>query len=951
MSFGDIHVCESQKTWAMSATSFTSPGHVDALTSGYKRSFNSIGPVAVGEFKRPASMPASALRNDRGTNATLSVARCCSIPLYPGEVAFVRTGKGLRSLGEGTNFIPIVSLSQINEMLLDNPVTPMSGARSVAANLLTTKVSKSVFGRVNSNPAAPLQYAEFDPVKMTDDLSHPLHAYALDGVVCSANDSRGGQGDRRGYTTREEAAGCNVAVGGQSPLVAVSMKGQAARMTSRVYVVLVANRVVSGAARPRRATPHSPFLTGASASAMNQSFFSTDASTTPPYGTSASSMIGTEWVFQYELVTSAELDIDPAFRKFKVESISTRTSNRVPVKMWQLGVVTDLNSGHQSLPTQFTVSVNVRPFHGVQTRAHESVDGNMLWVKLPPSRGGPRIVFFPPTKAELRNQKANYMLPANDYFRRMRGHRTCFNRGMPKNCGFTTAVTGPSAADFKLFEDRMKSMQDAFQNKMNAQLKDAKIRLKAAEAAAKAAAEAAKQLTNPTNTLGVDEKIKAVRKRVDEHDKIIEEVKASVENVRQTSLENSEGLITTVRKVNTVANEAAKLAKSVAASDASQNEGIVKVRKRVDEHGKIIEEVKASVENVRQTSLENSEGLITTVRQVNRDAEEVRGRVDEHGETIKNARLDIDRNSTRVQEAVEAANAAVEAARSAVEAARSADNLGQALAVDNDVTKKQALARTNEVNEKLGQLQESVRDNNTNGLNSLQEIQQLKTQIGVDWQQQQVKTLAVLEALRQDVNKLGPELRAEIYLLTDSMIEIKRQIEELTASGSNEKQIELTEKLDKLNGVIFGLSANKEANKEVVGELGKTLDILKVRFEALLREIEEAQETTGKTLLANVKELLEAAFSEPSATPSALEEGSEAAENAVGKLLDNGTNRTELGDTLSQYLNRMQEIEKVDGTDTDDPRKVAFEWLGKSIEEIEKLDNSIYEPVRVPAQP
>ena len=868
----------------MSATSFTSPGHVDALTSGYKRSFNSIGPVAVGEFKRPASMPASALRNDRGTNATLSVARCCSIPLYPGEVAFVRTGKGLRSLGEGTNFIPIVSLSQINEMLLDNPVTPMSGARSVAANLLTTKVSKSVFGRVNSNPAAPLQYAEFDPVKMTDDLSHPLHAYALDGVVCSANDSRGGQGDRRGYTTREEAAGCNVAVGGQSPLVAVSMKGQAARMTSRVYVVLVANRVVSGAARPRRATPHSPFLTGASASAMNQSFFSTDASTTPPYGTSASSMIGTEWVFQYELVTSAELDIDPAFRKFKVESISTRTSNRVPVKMWQLGVVTDLNSGHQSLPTQFTVSVNVRPFHGVQTRAHESVDGNMLWVKLPPSRGGPRIVFFPPTKAELRNQKANYMLPANDYFRRMRGHRTCFNRGMPKNCGFTTAVTGPSAADFKLFEDRMKSMQDAFQNKMNAQLKDAKIRLKAAEAAAKAAAEAAKQLTNPTNTLGVDEKIKAVRKRVAEHDKIIEEVRASVENVRQTSLENSEG-------------------------------------------------------------------LITTVRQVNRDAEEVRGRVDEHGETIKNARLDIDRNSTRVQEAVEAANAAVEAARSAVEAARSADNLGQALAVDNDVTKKQALARTNEVNEKLGQLQESVRDNNTNGLNSLQEIQQLKTQIGVDWQQQQVKTLAVLEALRQDVNKLGPELRAEIYLLTDSMIEIKRQIEELTASGSNEKQIELTEKLDKLNGVIFGLSANKEANKEVVGELGKTLDILKVRFEALLREIEEAQETTGKTLLANVKELLEAAFSEPSATPSALEEGSEAAENAVGKLLDNGTNRTELGDTLSQYLNRMQEIEKVDGTDTDDPRKVAFEWLGKSIEEIEKLDNSIYEPVRVPAQP
>ncbi|MDA9603542.1 hypothetical protein N9S30_00140 [bacterium] len=489
------------KDRTMSITTLTSPGHVDGLTSGYKRSFNSIGPVAVGEFKRPASLPASAIRNDRGTNATLSVARCCSIPVCPGEVAFVRTGKGLRSLGEGTNFLPVVTLSQINEMLLNNPVTPMQGTPENASNLLTKKNSKHIFG-IKKSKAVPLSYDEFDPAKITDDLSHPLHAYALDGVVCAASDARGGQGDRRGYTTREEAAGCNVAVGGQSPLVAVSMKGQAARMTSRVYVVLVANRVVSGTARPRRTTPQTPFFTGASASAaMNQSLFSTDAA--PPYGTSDSSRFGQEWVFQYELVTSAELDIDPAVRKFKVERISNNTSNRVVVKMWQLGVVTDLNSGHQSLPTQFTLNVNVRPFHGVKTQKINTVDGKQSWVKLPPSKSGPEVVFFPPSKAEQRKQNVNYILPANAYLRRMRGHRTCFDRGMPKQCGFAAAVTGPSAAEFAALQAAIAD-QNAKQAALEAALAAITAQLNAARDAAQAAAKGARASKRAADTAAND---------------------------------------------------------------------------------------------------------------------------------------------------------------------------------------------------------------------------------------------------------------------------------------------------------------------------------------------------------------------------------------------------------------------------------------------------------------
>ena len=511
----------------MSVTTLTAVGHVDGLTSGYKRSFNAIGPVASGELKRPASLPASALRNDRGTNATLPIARCTSIPVFPGEVAFVRTGKGLTKLGDGSTFLPIVTLSQINEMLLDNPVAMVGNPRSL--NLLTPKKSKRVWHRNNKGKTVPLEYSEFDPTKMTDDLSHPLHAYALDGVVCSASDARGGQGDRHGYNTREEAAGCNVAVGGRSPLVAVSMKGQAVRMTARVFVVLVANRVTRGAARPRRDTPHTPFFTGAT---MDQSsLFSTAVKNKSKKAAAAAKARTQEWVFQYELVTSAELDIEWKFRKFKVEEISNNDAIRVPVKMWQLGSVTDLNSGHQGLPTQFTITVNVRPFHGVETRKLTTVDGQKIWVKLPPGRTGPQSVFFPPERDEQRILKSNYFHSVNKHFMHKRGHRTCFDRGMAKSCGFPTSAAtsaGPSAEEFAEFQKAMQQQQAAFITKTLGQLAEAERQLAAAQASAEAANEAAQALRNSItkgDTLEqVNKRIKTVEEHVDKHETDIEYV-------------------------------------------------------------------------------------------------------------------------------------------------------------------------------------------------------------------------------------------------------------------------------------------------------------------------------------------------------------------------------------------------------------------------------------------
>jgi hypothetical protein len=713
-------------------------------------------------------------------------------------------------------------------MLLDNPVTPMQGTREDASNLLTRKDSKHIFGIKKSN-AVPLSYDEFDPAKMTDDLSHPLHAYALDGVVCSASDARGGQDDHRGYTTQEKAAGCNVAVGGQSPLVAVSMKGQAARMTSRVYVVLVANRVVSGTPRPRRTTPQTPFFTGASASAaaMNQSLFSTDAA--PPYGTSDSSRFGREWVFQYELVTSSELDIDPAVRKFKVERISNNTSNRVVVKMWQLGVVTDLNSGHQSLPTQFTLNVNVRPFLGVTTQKINTVDGKQSWVKLPPSRSGPQVVFFPPSKTEQRKQKANYMLPANAYFRRMKGHRTCFDRGMAKQCGFAAAVTGPSAAEFDAFKAAMRAAQADFKKDMIARLTAAQVRLVAAEAVAKAAKEAAEDLrkTNSTDALDVNRKIEAVSNRVAEHNDLINEVKANVAQAR--------------------------------------------------------EEAKDTVE------------------------------------VVKSNAANVDK--------------AMEATRNAIEAAQSASSLANAVASANGEQNRQTLEKTKAVEKKFAELEESVKYNNAAGFALLQDIQELKVQIGLDWEAQKEDALAIVKSLTDDVAALSGAV-GTVAPLRDDLDEIKTQLTDLTtvASVSNE---ELRKTLKSFQDDIDRLGTSS-ADVKVVGDLQQGVDELTTKLGELFSEIadetrlSEMLDKRGEALLDRVRELLNQSFSESTVDSSNIEKNSKEAETVVTALRKNGTNEEGLAEVLKEYMSKMSEIvesRSVRPDDDPDPRIVQFGWL------------------------
>lgn len=408
-------------------TAFVTPSHLDAFsTSGYKRSFNSIGAVAANEFKRASTLPAPSVRNDRGTNVTMPVARSCSQPVFPGEVAFTRTGKGFPSFGNGTSFLPTITLDQINDELSMAPLTLTS---RIPENLLKRDQSSTTIFTKRRKRMQPLKFSSFEVDHLTDDLNHPLHAYALDGVVCSASDSREG-GALKHYGGKivhqngdyAEPMGCNVAVFGQSPLCAATLKKQAVRMGCAIYVVLIASRQDRTSA---------------------------------------------VWTFRYELLTSAELDLDPSLRRFKVNKMRNLAALRVPVKMWQLGAVTDTNSGYQGLPLHFTISVKMKPFNGSVFRKIKLLDDTEILIKVPPDKYGPEELIFPRTKEQLRIDKQLYMNNAARHKREIVGYR----RRPAAFGGFATAAA-PTQAEF----DALKTAFSA-QRQLQQELRDALFKL------------------------------------------------------------------------------------------------------------------------------------------------------------------------------------------------------------------------------------------------------------------------------------------------------------------------------------------------------------------------------------------------------------------------------------------------------------------------------------------
>lgn len=338
--------------------------HVEQFdSSGYKRTFSGLtggvgaDPFVGAKLARPdgpigASAPfrATSARNDRGTNATIPVARTCSTKLQVGQVAFVYRSAGpVGSDGKEHCLVPskgldgldhIVSLEQLNDMLAlpENAVTTPSADAS--GLFVETAAARSVYRIKDAKTVTRIgiKFATFNASIV--DYSHPVNQYALDGIVCSEAD--GDEHDNDGYhntaRSRESKPVCNVGVQGPVPLNTLhipsiheasyaAVRGpeesrrrpaehvfvEPARVLSVVYVVLVASR---------------------------------------------KSPTATTWTLQYNIVSSSNTDLDKTavpkdvrlFRRGLYEGLTNGlpTATRLVLSVHKLGKITDCKFGPAS---------------------------------------------------------------------------------------------------------------------------------------------------------------------------------------------------------------------------------------------------------------------------------------------------------------------------------------------------------------------------------------------------------------------------------------------------------------------------------------------------------------------------------------------------------------------------------------------------------------------------
>lgn len=215
--------------------SFSYASHVRAETGQKRPLASAVGDDLTSAAKRTAPpFSGTAARPDRGTNATIPVARWSYEALQEGDVAFVNaTGASGVKLGF---FLQSVSMQTLNtlmadeEWLVDDP------------QQLFAKISP----RHSYTCDASKLYKRSPPAKAFDKsmlpYGHPARVYALEGVVCAKTDALSAEGmiDVNG------AEGV-VAVGGLSALNSYNHSAMSkSRVLDHVYVVLMARRVRTG---------------------------------------------------------------------------------------------------------------------------------------------------------------------------------------------------------------------------------------------------------------------------------------------------------------------------------------------------------------------------------------------------------------------------------------------------------------------------------------------------------------------------------------------------------------------------------------------------------------------------------------------------------------------------------------------------------------------------------
>jgi len=198
-------------------TTLTTASHIEALGPGgangaaaYKRplSSSSAPSLPAKRLALPTSelqqqqqqqskssssrFPATPARPDQRVNVRVPVARACYSRLLPGQVAFVNRHFGRGHVGAATGpggLTHVASLEELNDMLAIEENHIVLGAGS-SANGLFRKMDARDLHRTSVNKAGKrvrtrLSFNGFDALAVVPNAQHPLHQFALDGLVAT----------------------------------------------------------------------------------------------------------------------------------------------------------------------------------------------------------------------------------------------------------------------------------------------------------------------------------------------------------------------------------------------------------------------------------------------------------------------------------------------------------------------------------------------------------------------------------------------------------------------------------------------------------------------------------------------------------------------------------------------------------------------------------------------
>lgn len=357
--------------------SFTFASHVETIPFSYKRPLSSGSGAIIpakrlslptGSNQKAPPFPATTARPDQRVNVRVPVTRACFSRLIPGQVAFVSRHFNKNYIGAATGpggVAHILSLEELNAKLAlpDNLVV------STGTNLFKKKTANSMFKPNNDGKTlVKLDFDAFNIHGTVPDTQHPIHQFALDGLVATRVEDVDDI-HVSGSTTSQQL--CTVAVKGHAPMRISEIPGdihfgvresssgstaqssttylRPARVLAKVFVVLVAVRVEDVNKTKRK-----------------------------------------KWRLQYETVSSSNLDVDPQFssghKLFRTKMSESKETGsigfRLVLRVFELGTIVDTKFGPAEQP-QLVVCVHVTPFEATEVTREQKADGKYVIFRKP----------------------------------------------------------------------------------------------------------------------------------------------------------------------------------------------------------------------------------------------------------------------------------------------------------------------------------------------------------------------------------------------------------------------------------------------------------------------------------------------------------------------------------------------------------------------------------------